>query len=77
VNASAWDEVSDKVRLRIDREVEETALKIKSEMDHSKPQIKTRLFFNVMRKMQGSNTWNKVDKEHWERNQWLGKARPW
>ena len=77
VNASSWEDVSDKVRMKIVKEVERTSLKIKNEMGNSAPAIKTRLFFNIMRKMQGTNTWNKVDKEHWERNQWLGKARPW
>jgi len=77
VNASSWEEVSEKIRMKIDREVDETALKIKGELNHPNPKIKTRVVFNVMRKMQGSNTWNKVDKEHWESNQWLGKMRPW
>jgi hypothetical protein len=77
VNASSWEDVSDKVRMKIDKEVERTSVRIKNEMGNSAPAFKTRLFFNVMRKMQGTNTWNKIDKEHWERNQWLGKARPW
>lgn len=77
VNASAWDDVEGKVRKKIEREIEQTSLKIRSESGKLKPGIKTRLIFSVMRKMQGSNTWNRVDKEHWENNRWLGKARPW
>ncbi|MGB4589610.1 MAG: NAD(P)H-dependent oxidoreductase [Clostridiaceae bacterium] len=77
VNASAWEDTKENVRMKISKEVEETAHKIKGEFKHPKPKLKTRVLFNVMRKMQGSNTWNLVDKEHWQRNQWLEKARPW
>lgn len=77
VNASAWEDVQEKVKMKIDRAVEDTALRIERELRKPKPKIKTMLTFSVMRKMQGSNTWNLVDKGHWENNHWLEKARPW
>lgn len=77
VNASAWEEVQEKVKRKIDLEVEETSQRIKSEVGKSKPNIKTKLIFSVMRKMQSFNTWNRIDKEHWANNHWLEKARPW
>ena len=77
VNASAWEDVQEKAMKKIEREVEETSVRIQSASGKSKPGIKTKLFFSIMRKMQGSNSWNKVDKEHWVNNHWLEKARPW
>lgn len=77
VVASSWEDVSEKVRRKIEKEVDDTALRIKAEAKSVKPKLKTKAIFNVMRKMQQSNTWNMLDKEHWQRNQWIGKARPW
>ncbi len=77
VNASSWEDVSEKTRNKIVREVDETAQSIEKDLHQSGPGIKTRILFNVMRKMQASNTWNQVDREHWENSLWLGKAKPW
>jgi len=30
-----------------------------------------------MRQMQKKNNWTPLDKEHWQRNGWLNKARPY
>ena len=77
VNASSWEDVSDKVRVKIDKKIDETAFRIKEESKSLKPKMKTKGIFFVMRKMQRSNTWNKIDQHHWQNNQWLGKMRPW
>jgi len=50
---------------------------VKSKIGRSRPGIKTVFMFNIMRKMQQSNTWNPIDKEYWQENNWLGAARPW
>ncbi|WP_312652242.1 NAD(P)H-dependent oxidoreductase [Proteiniclasticum sp.] len=77
VNASSWDDVSEKIMKKIIQEVDETAFKIRRTSEKSRPGIKTWVLFNIMRKMHSSNTWNKVDKAHWENNLWLEKERPW
>lgn len=77
VVASSWDDVTEKAKMKIEKEIDEAAFRIKEEAKSIKPKIKTKAIFNVMRKMQQSNSWNMVDKEHWQRNQWIGKARPW
>lgn len=77
VNASCWDDVPEKKRERIIKRTQETADSIKKKIGRAKPGFKTRLMFNVMRKIQQSNTWNMTDRDYWEKNGWLKKDRPW
>jgi len=77
VNASSWNDISDKTMNKIIREVDDAAHKIRRQSEKTGLGVKTRVLFNIMRRMQGSNTWNRIDREHWENNLWLGKERPW
>ena len=77
VNASRWDEVPEQIRLKIIRKVEAVSGKINRKINRKKPDISHLVLFNIMRKMQQKNNWNKTDRDYWENNGWLGKARPW
>ena len=83
VNAAQWDEVPEKIKQKIIRETGIVSQKIRNRINRTRPGIRRRpgirtiLIFNIMRKMQGSNTWNVTDKDYWQKNGWLAKARPW
>ncbi len=75
--AMNWEGVAPEKKAKLEKQVSAMALKIKKSIGRSRPNIKTKLIFNIMRLMQKSNTWNMTDRSHWEQNGWLGKERPW
>lgn len=77
VSASCWEDVPQKIKQKIECRVEKIAKNVEMDMHKDKLNIKTMLLFNIMRKMQQSNTWNVVDRDYWEENNWLKTARPW
>ena len=76
VNASSWKDVSDKIKQKIQRRTDAICAKVKNRASKVSPGLKTRLMFGFMRKMQRSNSWNKSDREYWEKNGWL-TSPPW
>ena len=76
VNAMGWADVSEKVRNKIDKKVAKIAGKVLRSAGHTNPGFKTRLIFTMMRGMHSGNDWMPRDREHWEKNGWLGKERP-
>lgn len=77
VSAMSWDEVSDKIKTKISNNIKTTTQDIKNNMGNIKPGIKTKVLFNIMRKMHTGNNWNLTDRNHWDNNGWLGSTRPW
>lgn len=77
VNTSRWEDVPEKIKKKIGKKTEKVSRNVKSKIGSSKPGIKTVFFFNIMRKMQQSNTWNMTDRNYWQKNNWLERARPW
>lgn len=77
VNASRWEDVPEKIKKKIRQKTERVAHNAKSKIGKSKPGLKTVFLFNIMRKMQQSNDWNPADRNYWQENNWLEKARPW
>lgn len=77
VQAMNWGQVSEKNKMKIQRDTEKIARAISKER---KPRvgIKTKFIFNMMRMMQNAG-WGSspVEREYWENNGWLGKGRPW
>ncbi|MFP4461390.1 MAG: hypothetical protein ACLFQE_04270 [Thermotogota bacterium] len=53
------------------------ANKIRKQEGKTKPGLKTKFMFQLMRLSQKGNDWNPTDKEHWVQNGWLEKSRPW
>jgi multimeric flavodoxin WrbA len=77
VKAACWEDVSEEIKQKITRKTEILSKKVKSKIGKVKPGIKTMFIFNIMRKMQISNDWNMTDRDYWQKNKWLEKARPW
>ncbi len=76
VAAVNWDGVSDKKKAAIDKTSSAIAKKLVSGVGKVKPGLKTRLFFFMMHLMQ-RNGFNPRDMEHWKKNGWTEKKRPW
>ncbi len=77
VSALNWDGVSEKIKTKISNRVNLMSEDIKNNINNVKPNIKTRILFNIMRKMQTGNDFNLTDRSHWENNGWIGSERPW
>jgi hypothetical protein len=77
VSALNWDGVSEKIKTKISNRVNLMSEDIKNNINNVKPNIKTRILFNIMRKMQTGNDFNLTDKSYWENNGWIGSERPW
>lgn len=76
VRAVSWDEVSDKIKKRVDKKTSMLARKIKKNQNNIKPSFKTKIFFNIMRLVQKKG-WNEADLNYWKEKGWLEKKRPW
>jgi len=75
VMAMSWDDAKGKEH--ISAKTDKIAHKIISRNGKAKPGIKLRVMFNIMRQMQMNNNWTPLDKDHWARHGWFGKARPY
>lgn len=77
VNASCWAEVPEKIKKKIVQKAEVISHRAKNQTGNVKPNSKTKFFFTMMRNMQKINDWCKPEREYWQKNNWLEKARPW
>ena len=62
---------------KIDKNTTALAAKIKSNIGHVKPGLKTRMFFNVMAKVQRGGGRVSVDADYWKAKGWTEGKRPW
>lgn len=74
VQQLSYDKVSEKIRQKADRKTTALAQKILRDSKKIKPSLKTRLFFEVMRKTKGLT---EADRVYWQQQGWLGDFRPW
>lgn len=76
VQAMCWEQVSDKKKVKIRKDM----IKLAGTIEKAKVRVgfKTRFMFNIMRMMQlkgmGSG---ETEKDYWKKMGWLGKGRPW
>lgn len=77
VSAMNWEAVSEDIKLKISNNIKTITQDIKKSIGNVKPNIKTKILFNIMRKMHYGNNWNITDRSYWDNNEWLGKVRPW
>ena len=77
VSASSWEMVPERIKKPIKKDTLKLAMKVESKVGKTKPNLKLKFMFNIMRMMQKSNDWNVVDHNHWKDNGWLKKKRPW
>ncbi len=76
VRATSYNKISDSIKTKIDKKTTQLAKKIKSKNGKIKPDIKTKMFFNIMRMVQKGG-WNEADSVYWKEKGWTGKKRPW
>ncbi|WP_331466360.1 flavodoxin family protein [Blautia producta] len=76
VAAVSWNTVDSKLKSRIDKKTTVLAKKIKMNLGHVSPGIKTKAFFHLMRFIQKKG-WNDADVNYWNKKGWNGKNRPW
>lgn len=74
VQATSWDQIKPGKKEKAMRMATAVANKIKRR--RVRTSLKTKAYFAVMRMMQKSG-WNAADAQYWEKQGWLGKARPW
>lgn len=77
VGASSWETVKPEKKLKIEKEVIQIATQISKLIGKTKPGIKTKVMFQIMRMSQKANNWNPTDKEYWLKNGWLDTSKPW
>lgn len=77
VQAMNWAGVTDKKKRIIEKDTTKIANKVLKNK-HVKVGLKTKALFMMMRMMQQKG-WGsgEAEKEYWEQNGWMGKARPW
>ena len=80
VGASKWSEVPEKRQAEMAREADALAAKIvktAAKVKRIRPPFVRSVLFYVMKGMMRKNTWNPVDKAHWETQGWIkaGEAK--
>lgn len=76
VKETSWEKVSPKIRSKIEEETTALYLKIRANRGLVRPSRKTKVFFNLMRKMH-KRGWNRADIDYWHERGWDKKQRPW
>lgn len=76
VQAMSWQQVSDKKKAKIRRDIEKLAKAV--EKKKVRASIKTKVIFSAMRMMQNKG-WGSSpqEKAYWQAQGWLDKSRPW
>mgnify|MGYP002616856423 FL=1 len=77
VRAINWNGVTDKTRVKIDRQVDKVARQIRSHYGNAKPGLKTKAWFYAMRMVQSKFGWCAPDVKYWNEMGWTKKVRPW
>ena len=77
VQATGWDKVTAQKKSLIENKLSRIAKKLSAQHEPAVG-IRTRFLFGMMRKMQAAG-WGSspAEKQYWEEQGWLGKARPW
>lgn len=80
VAAMKWEDITEKRRKGIQKDISKKARKIYKALKVEKKMhypFNRKFMFNMMRGMMKKNTWNPHDRKHWEDQGWLGKVRPY
>lgn len=77
VYSISWKGVSNKNKAKIKKDVKILSSKIKTKIQKSKPSLKVKCLFYLMKFMHRTIAFNQIDKEYWKKQGWLGKERPW
>ncbi len=76
--ATNLKEVSEKRKLKIEREINSLSKKIYKEVPFVKPNIRTKIKFNIYRIADSKGLGgSQYDREYWNQQGWYKKQRPW
>ena len=76
VRATSYNQITEKNKKKIDKDITSIAKKVKRRNGKVKPSFKTKAFFFLMHLLEKKG-WNKVDVDYWHEKGWTGKKRPW
>jgi multimeric flavodoxin WrbA len=71
VSASSWGEVKADKKVKITGKVKRCVRRINQAVGRTKPGIRSRFIFGIMKAQQKGNIWNHADRKHWEDNGWI------
>ena len=72
-----WNEVSEKVKAKIEKKTDVLARKLKKHEGKTRVNLKTRIYFYGMRFAQKRGGLNKADVDYWKEQGYTDKVRPW
>jgi len=64
--AGSWDEIEAKRMRKLEKRVSALARKVNRTAGHSKPCLKTRFLFFLMKRMHLKASWNEMERKYWE-----------
>jgi len=79
VAAMKWSDISDKKRVRIEKDMTQLAKKATASVaniERSSAPLFRKIVFKAMRNMMKKNNWNPTDRNHWEAHGWLNGTKP-
>lgn len=77
VYAISWDGVSDKKKIKIQKDVKKTAQRIKQSNTRAALNLKALIYFYIMRFVHKHFVKDGLDHKYWVSQGWLDKNRPW
>lgn len=77
VMACGWDDVSDKKKTAIEKQISHIVKKLKRDSFRPKVSIKGWFFFTAMHFANKMGSWNPADGEYWKAKGWTERKRPW
>lgn len=77
VQAMGWDQVAASKKAQIEKKIQKLVFLLSAPKQTTLP-FKTRILFEIMRKMQASGMGSSpAEKQYWEEMGWLSSSRPW
>lgn len=77
VRAAKWDEVTEKIKIKMEKKIKIISQKIITKINKPKVYFKIKLLFFINRIIQKKYGYIPYDKDYWKKNGWLDKNRPW
>lgn len=71
VSAMSWEDINPAKKEKMIKKAGRLARKIKKRTASNRKSLRMKILFRIMKMQQKNNTWNLLDKNHWEDNGWL------
>jgi multimeric flavodoxin WrbA len=77
VFAANWNEVADKVRLKMEQKIKIISKRAILKINKTKPSLKIKGLFYLFRMLHKKSYLIPYDRDYWLKKGWLNKSRPW